>query len=380
MAGLYLHIPYCVKKCDYCDFTSFPCKNGVPEAYVDALIREISLVARKEEYPARFDTVFFGGGTPSLLTGEQMRRIMDALREAFPLAADEECSMECNPGTASAENLAAYRAAGINRLSIGLQSANDALLRSVGRIHTFAQFRETLAWARDAGFTNINADVMHGLPGQTQQDYLDTLKTLCDLELQHISAYALTLEEPTLLCRRVQFGEIKLPDEDAVADMQDAGFDFLEQRGYHRYEISNFAQEGRECRHNLNYWKNGEYLGLGVAAHSAIRRKGIWTRLANTESPEEYMRACARNKRPTAQKIRLLPADEMFESVMLGLRLVQGLNRADFRSRFGVDITEAYPIAMEKLRERGWDAESETHFALNKKGLDLQNEALGFFM
>lgn len=378
MAGIYLHIPFCVRKCAYCDFVSFA-EGGVPEAYVDALLSEIDLVSRGGEYPAVFDTVFFGGGTPSLLTGEQMNRIMLALNERFPIRQDAECSMECNPGTVSPEKLAAYATAGINRLSIGLQSTRDALLQSIGRIHSFAQFLETYESARQAGFSNINVDVMHGLPGQTLSQYLDSLKTVCDLGVQHVSSYSLIVEEHTPIFARVESGETVLPDEDLVADMQDAGIDFLESRGYHRYEISNFAQSGFECRHNLNYWQNGEYLGLGIAAHGAVRQHR-WTRFANVDTLDEYYRLLARGKRPLAETIRLYPADEMFECIMLGLRLTQGIDRAAFRARFGLDVAEAYPDGFERLRKRDWLIETDAFMALNRRGLDLQNEALGFFM
>ena len=378
MAGIYLHIPFCVRKCAYCDFVSFA-EGCVPEGYVEALLTELELVARGGGYPAAFDTVFFGGGTPSLLSGAQMKTILDALRVHFAIRADAEISMECNPGTVSPEKLAAYRTAGINRLSIGLQSTHDVLLNEIGRIHHFAQFLETHSSARAAGFDNINVDLMHGLPNQTLEQYLDSLKTVCDLGVQHISAYSLILEEHTPLYFRVEKGEVALPDEDLVADMQDAGIEYLEQRGYHRYEISNFAQDGFECRHNRNYWDNGEYLGFGIAAHAAVRQ-GRWTRFANVDSLDEYYRLLARGKRPLAETIRLTQRDEMFECVMLGLRLVRGVDRARFFARFELDIAEAYPLAMEKLRKRGWVIETEQAIALNSKGLDLQNEALGFFM
>lgn len=378
MAGLYLHIPFCIKKCDYCVFTSFADTDAL-DAYADALIREIELTAREGEYPASFQTVFFGGGTPSLLSGEQMRRILETLHAHFPISEDAECSMECNPGTASKERLAAYRAAGINRLSIGLQSAQDVLLKEVGRIHTFAQFLDTLRWAREAGFCNINADVMHGLPGQTTETYLDTLKTVCDLNLQHVSSYALTLEEHTPLYARVKSGGTRLPDEDAVADMQDAGIDYLESRGYRRYEISNFAREGFECRHNLTYWLNEEYLGLGLAAHSAVRLK-VWSRYANVDTLDAYFRLIGKGRRPIGETIRLQSGEEMFESIMLGLRLTHGIDRAAFFARFGVDVVEAFPRAMESLRKRGWVIETEGSVALSRRGLDLQNEALDFFL
>ena len=378
MAGIYLHIPFCVRKCAYCDFVSFP-QGSVPEAYVSALISEIELVSGGGSYPAAFDTVFFGGGTPSLLASEQMRRIMTTLRERFDIRANAEISMEANPGTLTPEKLASYREAGINRLSIGLQSTHDALLRSIGRIHTFAQFEESLKHAREAGFNNINVDLMHALPNQTITQYLDSIHTVCDLGVEHISAYSLILEEHTPLFDRVARGEVTPPEEDLVADMQDAGIDLLEARGYHRYEISNFAREEYECRHNLNYWHNGEYLGFGIAAHSVVREKR-WTRYANVSTLEEYARLLAKGRRPLAETIPLGPKDEMFECVMLGLRLVRGIERADFLARFGLDVVEAYPKAMDSLRIRGWVEESEAFVALNRKGLDLQNEALGFFL
>ena len=378
MAGLYLHIPFCVKKCDYCDFVSFPC-NQAPEEYSQALIRELALTAETGMFRDGFQTVFFGGGTPSLLSGEQMQRVLDAARERFFINPDAEISMECNPGTVTSEKLAGYRKAGVNRLSIGLQAAQDSLLSSIGRIHTYAQFTHTLRLARDVGFANIGVDVMHGLPGQTERDYLETLRAVCDLGVQHVSSYALTLGEDTPLYDRVQTGETVLPDEDDVAQMQDAGIDYLESRGYRRYEISNFALDGFECRHNLNYWQNGEYAGLGVAAHSAVRLKE-WTRYSNEDTLKEYYRQIERGRRPVREVIRLYPADEMFECVMLGLRLTRGVDRAAFYARFGRDMAIVYPEAMERLRSRGWVEESETHIALNRRGLDLQNEALGYFL
>lgn len=378
MAGLYVHIPFCVKKCDYCDFVSFPCAE-VPGEYVDALLAEISLVAALPKRPQAFDTVFFGGGTPSLLSAQQLGTVMGALKSQFDLQREAEVSLECNPGTATAEKLRAYRDAGINRLSIGMQSSQDHLLAVLGRIHNRAQLLSTVSLARAAGFANLNVDVMHGLPGQHQEDYLATLKTACELNVQHISAYALILEENTRLYERAKHGELTLPDADAVADMQDAGLAFLEEQGYERYEISNFARPGFACRHNLNYWRNGEYLGFGVAAHS-VCRMGAWTRWANAETLTEYYRQLRRGRQPRGEVLRLLPADEMFESVMLGLRLVRGIDRMCFFERFGISVKEAYPRALEELRVRGWLLESETHIALTKCGLDMQNAALQFFM
>lgn len=379
MAGVYLHIPYCVKKCAYCDFVSFPEPEAVG-AYVDLLRREIALTAERLPVPARVETVFFGGGTPSLLTGAQMADVIEALCAHYPVDPDAEITVECNPGTATLERLAAYRFAGANRLSIGLQSADDGLLSAIGRIHTREQFFGTQRAAVRAGFSNINVDVMHGLPGQTQAQYLDTLRLVCDLEgVTHLSAYALILEEGTPLFADVRAGRALLPGEDAVADMQDAGMAYLEAQGFLRYEISNFARPGFACRHNRNYWQNGEYLGFGVAAHGALHIGGVWTRRANVESPAVYARQLLAGRLPVRETLTPGCADEMFETVMLGLRMVEGVSLAAFATRFGVSLYDAYPDAVAELRRRGWTCETEAHFALNARGLDLQNEALLLF-
>ncbi len=383
MAGLYVHIPFCVKKCRYCDFVSFPEEGRLAE-YLIALDREAALTAAALPDAPRITTVFIGGGTPSLLSGPQMERLFSVLRAHFSIAEDAECTAECNPGTLTREKLAAYRAAGLNRLSVGVQSTDAGLLAGVGRIHTPEQARAALRMARESGFENLNADVMHGLPGQTEAQYLQTLRDITALAVSHISAYSLILEAHTPLYEAVARGECTLPDPDETADMQDAGLAFLEGAGYRRYEISNFARDGFACRHNLNYWDNGEYIGLGLAAHSAMRlpaRGGaVWTRWSNTESLPEYLRGAARGKRPLAETLRLYPRDEMFESVMLGLRKIEGLDKAAFAARFGLGISEAYPEACRRLAESGWLAETDARFALNDKGLDLQNAALQYFM
>lgn len=379
MAGIYIHIPYCVKKCAYCDFVSFAEPESIG-AYVELLKREIELSAKRLPMPERIETVFLGGGTPSLLSGAQMTAILDALRERYPIDADAEITTECNPGTATGDRLAAYRAAGVNRLSVGLQSADDGLLAAIGRIHTYARFLSTVQSAVDAGFTNINVDVMHGLPGQTEAQYLATLQAVCALEhVTHVSAYALILEPGTPLYRAVRAGRTALPDEDAAADMQDAGMAYLSEQGFLRYEISNFAKAGYACRHNLNYWKNGEYLGLGVAAHGAMHIGGVWTRRANVETVGAYAAALRANRLPVQETLTPVCAEEMFETVMLGLRTVRGVSLPAFFDRFGISLYDAYPDAVAQLRRFGWTIESEDTFSLNARGLDLQNKALLLF-
>jgi len=380
-AGLYLHIPYCVKKCAYCDFVSVPTETGVSGAYCSALKKEIVLTAAmlpKREY----GSIFFGGGTPSLLTGEQMGEILSTLRQQFSILPNAEISMECNPGTVTEEKLAAFRAAGVNRISVGLQSADDTLLRSIGRIHDYAAFCDTVRALRRVGFDNFNVDVMHGLPMQTQEQYLDTLKKVADSGAVHISAYGLILEEGTPLHCAVTAGETVLPDEDAVADMQDAGIDLLASLGYRRYEISNFAKAGFACRHNLNYWANGEYVGLGPAAHSAMRLSA-WTRWSNTDSLHTYLSCLERDALPRDWTETPDRAEEMFETVMVGLRTLHGVSFVSFSARFGASILDVYSAPIAALRKNDWldeTAYADGRLALNKRGLDLQNSALELFL
>ncbi len=269
MAGLYLHIPFCVQKCAYCDFVSFADPEPL-QAYLSALIKEIGLTARR--FPAAtYDTVFIGGGTPSIVSAQDMAGLLAALRSAFAIAPGAECTIECNPGTVDAQKLQAYLKGGVNRLSLGLQSAEDGLLRAIGRIHDFAQFEESYRLAREAGLQNINVDLMYGLPGQSLGQYLSTIRTVAALGPEHISAYSLILEEGTPLYTHVKAGETTLPDEDEVCDMQDAGRALLAELGYERYEISNYAKPGFACRHNINYWQNGPYLTAGGAGATTLK-------------------------------------------------------------------------------------------------------------
>ncbi|MBR3137531.1 MAG: radical SAM family heme chaperone HemW [Clostridia bacterium] len=378
MTGIYVHIPYCVRKCAYCDFCSVP-RDETTEQYPDALCREIELSRDRLPYEGPVPSVFFGGGTPTALPAEALIRILETVRRTYEVRSDAEITVECNPGTATYADFVKLRAAGFNRLSLGLQSANDELLKAVGRIHTYDQFLTAFRAARDAGFQNINVDLMHGLPGQTQGDYLDTLQKVCDLGPEHISAYALILEEGTPLYTQVRAGEIALPDEDAVADMEDAGMAFLKQRGYERYEVSNFAKSGYECRHNLIYWDDAPYLGFGVAAHSSARGEGEWLRWSNTESIPEYLRKLRRGKLPTAETLQIDRKEELFEVIMLGLRKVKGIPRQAFLNRFGLTLEQAFPDAWLNVQANGWWADSPTHYALTKHGMDYLNTVLCYF-
>ena len=381
MPGLYLHIPFCVLKCRYCDFPSYAGSQHRMAAYLRAMSAEIEAL-EKEEWDV-FDTVFLGGGTPSLLKGDELSALMRTLRQGFQIGPDAEISMECNPGTTDAHTLYEYRNAGINRLSLGLQSMDDRLLRRIGRIHTPEQFLAAYTQAREAGFENINMDVMAGLPGQTQAAYLDTLKQIIALSPEHVSAYGLILEEGTPLFDDVRAGQETVPDEDAVADMLDAGLTLLEAGGYARYEISNYAKPGFQCRHNLNYWRNGEYLGIGAAAHSAWRLPdgniSCWSRWSNPADLDSY-EASAGMRLAAREITRIPPAEEAFETVMLGLRTVEGVPLGAFKARFGQALDLLYPRAIQRLLTAGWLEIADGCARLTRRGLDMQNSALQYFM
>ncbi len=375
MAGIYIHIPFCAAKCRYCDFVSFADPAG-REAYIRALCGEMALCAAAGPW-REYDTVFLGGGTPSVLPEGEIARVLEALFGAFSIAPGAEISIEANPGTLDPQKLCEYREAGVNRLSIGLQSAQNQLLRNLGRIHTYEDFLESFGLAREAGFSNINVDIMYGLPEQALEDYLSTIEALAALSPEHISAYSLILEENTPLYMDVNGGAQSLPDEDAAYDMHRAGIELLAKRGYRRYEISNYAEPGFESRHNLNYWNNGEYLGLGLNAHGAMRVDGKWLRLENTSSLGNYIERAARGERPLARDPQEIPpAGEMFETVMLGLRKTEGIKDETFRARFQKSMGEVFPEALRRLNAKGWLVSEGGFYRLTDEGLDFQNLAL----
>lgn len=380
-AGVYIHIPFCIRKCLYCDFFSIPAEKDAVAAYTDALCLEMARMS--ELLPEReYDTVFIGGGTPSILTPDQITTIMRTLRTHFSVRKNAEITMECNPGTATEENLYGYHGAGINRLSVGLQSADDRLLKRIGRIHTAEMFFETVSAAQACGFDNISADIMHGLPGQTQEQYLETIRSAASAGVRHISSYSLILEEGTPLYDMVREGAVLLPDEETTADMEDGGTALLERLGFARYEISNYAKPGYQCRHNVNYWKNGEYAGFGPGAHSAMRRDG-WTRWNCPKDIPSYLSSIRKGGLPAYQTERIGKQEEMFETIMTGLRLCEGIPFQDFRRRYGQGLPETYPEAIRELKKAGWldgEAYVSGRLALNPRGMDLQNRALSLFL
>jgi len=328
--GLYIHIPFCVRKCQYCDFCSYEGKLQHADAYVDAVLAEAKLRADEAQGRA-VDTVFFGGGTPSLLTGEQMERLLGGLKEPFRFAQDAEISMEANPGTVTGEKLRAYRKAGINRLSIGVQATQDHLLETLGRIHRFRDAQRALEEARDAGFSRISLDLMTGLPGQRKGDLADSLRWVIAQQVEHISLYSLIIEEGTPFFELHERGELLLPDEETERQIFEEACELLRKAGYERYEISNFAKPGRACRHNIRYWKREDYLGLGVAAVSQFADQ----RIKNGEDLESYLHNLEAGMLPEQEIERVCAEDLCFETVMLALRMAQGLEYAAFETEFG---------------------------------------------
>ena len=362
--SLYLHIPFCVRKCAYCDFPSYAGREADIPAYMDALCDEIRESAGK--WPGRrVETVFFGGGTPSVLSGAQMKTLMDAVFAAFDVSSDAEISMEANPGTLTPDKLSAYRSAGINRLSIGVQAMNDRILKNIGRIHTAQEAVEAVRTAKDAGFSNVNLDLMYGRPGQSVEDFADTLCLALTLGVQHLSMYSLIVEEGTPLFRRVEQGEA-IPGDEETLEMQHMAAKLLSEHGLYRYEISNYALPGYECRHNLVYWRRGEYLGLGCAAHSLMEE----TRFSNTVSLGEYL--CGRRE---IDRQTLNGQDALEETVMLSLRTREGMNMDEYRRLCGSDFRRKEKI-IARLTQEGLAVASCRFLSLTERGMDVLNAVI----
>ena len=368
---LYLHIPFCVKKCAYCDFLSGPADKEGIACYVEALIREI-----KANYKFGSDyivtTVFFGGGTPSMLSGEQMKFILDAIREGFTFREDPEISMEANPGTVTEENLKAYREAGINRISFGLQSANNKELKVLGRIHTYEMFLESFSMARQCGFDNINVDLISAIPNQTLESWEQSLNKVLELQPEHISAYSLIIEEGTPFEKL--YGETgpnvdELPAEEIERDIYHYTEKMLEQRGYHRYEISNYAKEGRECKHNLGYWDRKEYLGLGLGASSLINNQ----RFHNIENLSQYIEYAHDLDKIRCDRELLSEQEQMEEFIFLGLRKIAGISVKEFEDLYGKKIESCYGKNIAKMKAKALLEEVSGHIRLTKQGIDISN-------
>jgi len=336
--GIYLHIPFCIKKCDYCDFCSFPCvSDEKKELYVEALCRHIR--SYKEKCVGyTVDTVYFGGGTPTLLKIPQFERIFEALRETFEITEDAEITSECNPATADLEYFKEMRRLGFNRLSIGCQTLNDNELRALGRVHNKNDFISAFSDARRAGFDNISVDLMFGIPEQTEESFKNTLDGILELSPEHISAYGLIIEEGTPFFDNRE--KLVLPDEDLEYTMYVGAVKRLAEQGYARYEISNFAKDCRESRHNLKYWRREEYLGFGVSAHSFFKDE----RFEHTTELDRYIRG-----EFVSQKELICETEAVNEYVMLKMRLAEGVDESEFERLFGKSFDDVFGRALERF-------------------------------
>lgn len=370
--SLYIHIPLCVKKCAYCDFASFAGRMAHRDRYVQAVCREIR--AQAAFFGKRMlRSVFFGGGTPTLLSGAQVQEIMDTVRACFLLLPDAEISMEGNPGTLTEENLNAYRAAGVNRLSLGVQSMDDTLLAAIGRIHTARQAEQAVSMAREAGFENLNLDLMYGLPGQSAAQWRETLQRAIALSPEHLSCYSLILEEGTPLYDAVQAGACAaLPDDNIIEEMDTITETLTRENGYAHYEVSNYARPGKACRHNVVYWECEPYLGVGLGAHSDMDGRRFYnpedweTYLEMAESGDTARRAEGENRRE----------DRMFERMMMGLRQVRGVDAARFEEDFSLRPETVWPDTISRMTEKGLMAKYGSRLHLTARGMQVMNGVL----
>ena len=371
---LYLHMPFCVRKCAYCDFLSFPTDQETQNLYTRRLREDIDAMGKKYgDIPV--ETIFIGGGTPSVPDSALIVGIMEHVRKAFRVEEGAEISMEANPGTVTREKLTDYRRAGINRLSFGLQSANDRELKLLGRIHTGEEFLESFHLARECGFTNINIDLMSALPGQTRESWKDTLKRVTDLNPEHISAYSLIIEEGTPFGEKYgsEEGRKLLPDEDSEREMYHETKRFLRDCGYERYEISNYAKPGRACRHNIGYWTGVPYLGLGLGASSYMDG----CRFAVNSDMKQYLE----EKPGMFTDVEKLTKKDMEEEFFyVGLRMTAGVSLSEFERRFGVSAKDVYPGLMETFVEEKAAAFQGDRFVLTDYGLDVSNYIMAQFL
>lgn len=368
MPGIYIHIPFCKHKCSYCDFCSFPDKSAYEEAYMACLYKEMEFrKADLKDYV--FDTVYFGGGTPSLIDPKYIYGAVNQITKCFRLSKDPEVTIELNPGTISKNKVDIYKQAGINRYSIGLQTAIDEQLEDLGRIHNVREYVYATELLRGE---NFSTDVMLGLKGQTKEDVRKTIELAEECGSSHISMYALTVEDGTPIYTDYLNGE--LPDSDEVAELYDYGRQLLRELGYRRYEISNFSKPGRESRHNLNYWRRGEYIGFGLSASSFI----MGNRLTNTLDLDEYMKCILSGYVPVVDSEGVSRKDARFEKIMLALRTEEGLDIVEFEDEFGISFTESYQRAI--LKNRDYLAVRGTRLRIRDEYLYVQNSILMSFL
>lgn len=366
---LYIHIPFCVRKCAYCDFLSVPGSEEAKASYTEALLREIEAVKTEKR---EVSSIFVGGGTPSALSPSLMGDIFEKIHKSFSVAPDAEITIEANPGTLSKEKLFLYRNVGINRLSLGLQSPEAAELKSLGRIHTYEEFLESFSLAREAGFQNINVDLMCALPDQTYEGWVRNLRKVAALYPEHISAYSLIIEEGTPFAKR----KLNLPDEDTEYRMYEDTAGILAEYGYEQYEISNYAKKDLACQHNVGYWTRKEYLGLGLGAAS------LWgnQRFSNTSDFSLYLNNSGFPEKIRGDRDALSLEAEMSEFMFLGLRMTKGVSKAEFLEGFGVPIESVYGKVLDKYKSVGLLEETEGRIFLTRAGIHVSNGVMAEFL
>lgn len=376
MFGLYIHVPFCVKKCNYCDFNSFKVDRISKNTYLEDLRKEMELYKNEIDENEEITSIFLGGGTPSILSGDEIKYIFKCINDNFNIKKDAEITIECNPGTLTLEKLQDMKDTGINRLSIGLQATQNNHLEYIGRIHTYEEFEKNYKEALKVGFDNINVDLMYSLPNQSFDDWKESLEKITDLNPTHISAYSLILEEGTELYNMYERKEFRLMDEDTDIDMYEYTINYLKSKGYKQYEISNYSKNGFECEHNKLYWKCGHYIGLGPGASGYIKN----TRYGNLCDLNEYHKSLLKNERPIESKEILNTEDKIEEKIFMGLRMNEGISFDDFKKQFNIDFLEKYHKQIKDLSEKNLIQLSEGKMALTQKGREISNTVFIEFM
>lgn len=374
-SAIYIHIPFCEHICYYCDFNKVFLEGQPVDEYVNLLIKEMKLTANKTGV-VPVDTVFVGGGTPTTLNESQIAKLCTVVQEIFPLKEGAEFSFEANPGDLSISKLQTMKDYGVNRISMGVQSFNNELLKKIGRIHTVKDVYQSVENMRAVGFENVSIDLIFSLPGQTEADFKDTLNQALALDLPHYSAYSLIIEPKTIFYNLMQKGKLFLPGQDAEANMYDLLLNEMEKHGRKQYEISNFAKEGFQSKHNITYWSNEHYYGFGAGAHGYIGN----TRYSNFGPIKKYMEPLQENKLPIFQQKELTLKEKMEEEMFLGLRKVRGVDKMAFYQKFGKDLETIFPKAIQKTMEKGWLENSRENVALTRNGRFLGNNVFQEFL
>ena len=375
MLGLYIHIPFCVTKCKYCDFNSFKIDLNEKIKYLNYLGEEMKLY--KEEIKNReIDSVFVGGGTPSILNENEINILFEKIKENFNIKSNAEITMECNPGTLTLNKLKVMKKSGVNRLSIGLQAVQNHHLKYIGRIHTFEEFEKNYHDAKQMGFDNINIDLMYALPNQSREDWMESLEKVVKLNPTHISAYSLILEENTELFKMYERDEFNLLDENTDIEMYEYTINYLKSHGYNQYEISNYAKDNFECKHNVLYWKCEEYVGIGASASGYFNR----IRYNNICELDNYEKMILEGEKPIEWEEKLSIKDEIEESIFLGLRMNEGIQISDFKEKYNFDFEKEYKNEIEKLSKMELIEIDNNLMKLTQKGREISNSVFVEFI